>query len=324
VLLVSTGDAEAQHGHHCDEATAVASPVLSVGDFDGSGRVGIHDLILVIRQRYRHDYVAFYDRNADYKLNGWDIVHTAFELGDSSTMMDQQIASVYWGTVAFRDQDTAIAAGFMPFTPAFAGHGRHYAQHPDGGALDYDFEASNPEGLNYDADGNLWAVFYYAGADPNGSVAFNPLAAPPQGFHGHHDMWHHHAGACLLGIDYENPEMDAESLNFVECIGPAECGYLAATTGYGSTFKWNPKFHMIHLWIYELNRCGTFAGAHPDLMPEAPDPASANPTGMACNITDVVDADEDGADDDYPFSPVPQFCRWMAQIGTSIPALGCF
>jgi hypothetical protein len=322
-LLFTPLVAQAQHGHHCDPETAVAEPILSVSDFDGDGEVGWNDLKLVIKQVARRDYIAFYDRNADYRLNGRDILATIRDWGAASSTMDQQLAAAFWGSVAFRDQQAAIDAGFIPFTQAFAGHGQHWAVHADTGLLDYNFDASAPEGLNYDLDGNLWAVFYYVGATPDANN-FNPLAQVPEGFDGHEDMWHHHAGACLMGIDYDDPRMDPETLSFMECIGPGSCGLAAYMNGYGGDFRWNPQFFMLHVWLYELNPCGTFAGAHPDLEAGSPDPATANPTGHACSIADVVDTDENGADDDYPYSPVPQFCRWMSEIGQSIPQLGCF
>jgi hypothetical protein len=325
LLTPLTARAQHGHGHSCDPETAVAEPILSVSDFDGDGIVGESDVHLVAAQVQSGDYIAFYDRNADYQLDGRDIAATARDkdAGAASTAMDQQLAAAFWGSVAYRNRDDAIADSFIPFTPAFFGHGEHWAVHADTGLLDYRFDAGTPQGLNYDTDGNLWAVFYYFGANPN-TGNFNPLAQAPAGFDGHEDMWHHHAGACLLGIDYNDPRMAAEDLNFVECVGPGTCGYTAYVSGYGGDFRWNPQFYMLHVWLYELNPCGTFAGAHPDLEPNQPDPGTANPTGHACSIGDKVDANNDGYDDQYPYSPVPQFCRWMAEIGQSIPQLGCF
>lgn len=300
-------------GHHADcPADAVATPILSVADFDGNGTVDADDLDLVNRQR-KAEYIAFYDRDADGDLDAQDVAATARDMGASSTALDQELADLFWATEKYRNQAAAIDDGFIPFTPAFAGHGYHYAKHYESGDLDYTFEADNPEGLNYDENGELWAVFHYAGAnpDPANGPGWNPFAMAPAGYTGHHDMWHHHAGACFIGLDYDDPEMDSDNLGFHECIGPGQCGMMAYMSGT-SDFRWNPKFYMLHVWLYKLNPCGLFAGEHPDIMSDATEPHSAS-----CDVTDEV------AGSPYTYTPFQQFCAWMDQVGAA-PATLCF
>lgn len=307
----------AQHGHgdFCDPDTAVAKPILSVGDFNGNGIVEGRDILLVSRRARSGEYIAFFDRNADYTVDRKDVAITAREIGSPSTFMDQQLAAAFWGTVRYRDQNAAIADGYIPFTQTLYGHGQHWAQHPANGNLDYHFKPGNPEGLNYDESGNLWGIFYYVGpsaSQPDGTLyppgdAFNPLAPLPAGFVGDEDPWHHHAGVCLLGINYENPEMDPENLSFLECLSPNECAQAALEGGYTmENTRWTPKFYMIHAWLYELNPCGTFAGAHPLLAMNATHPDLGNPTGEPCDTWDLHP--------DFPFV-LGTLCNWLTELG---------
>lgn len=298
------------HGDFCDLETAVPKPILNVSDFNGDGTVTSEDVRLVSRQARSGEYIAFYDRNADYVVDLTDVMATLRELHTHSTLLDQQLAAVFWETERYRDQATAIAEGYIPFTQSFFGHGSHWARHPENGTLDYHFEASNPEGLNYDSKGNLWAVFYYFGAtppQPDGTLyppkdAFNPLAGIPGGFVGEKDEWHHHAGACLLGVNYQDPEMNPENLSFLQCLSPSECAQQAQDREY----RWTAKFHMVHLWLYELNPCGTFANAHPLLATDSPHPDTTNPTGEACNTLDPHA--------EFPFV-LGTLCDWLKEIG---------
>ena len=291
VLTISSSPALAQHGHQC-APDAVAQPLLSVADYDGSGQVKGQDVKMSVRTVLRHvlfggDYVALFDRNADDALSGVDILYTVFDLTQASTALDQEIAEVYWATEHLRDQQAAIAEGFIPFTQEFMGHGFHWARHIALGSIDYAFDHADPEGLNYGADGDLWAVFYYNGPGPTNTDPddiFNPFAMAPEGFTGDHDMWHHHAGSCFGGLDYANPSYDPTTLDFHECTTPAEC---FAITGSTSTV-WNPKFHMLHLWLYKLNPCGTFAGAHPGLMTGQDPGTTTDPHGDTCDVFDVL------------------------------------
>lgn len=175
-VFLATGTAWAQHGHHCDPATAVADPVLSVGDFNGDGKVSAHDLALLGAQLDTGEYLAFFDRNADYVLDGHDAAATAQEMGGLSTVLDRQLVDLFWSTEMYRDADNALAAGFRPFTQSLMGHGAHFARMPFWvtptgldptyvNNLDSVLHVDDPEGLNYDENGELVAVFYYHGID---------------------------------------------------------------------------------------------------------------------------------------------------------------
>ncbi|NHZ98867.1 hypothetical protein [Massilia sp. CCM 8734] len=73
--------------------------------------------------------------------------------------------------------------------------------------------------------------------------------------------------------------------------------------------KWMPQFHTLHAWIYELNRCGTFADAHPDLAPGSPPLESSLP---APNV------DPQAPHPDYPFAR-GTMCAWLGELG-QVPA----
>lgn len=161
------------HGGHCPD-DAVAQPSLSVGDFDGSGRVSLWDIVMYAHQRHE-GYEAIYDRNADGRLDRWDILEVIFDCGAESTEFDRQLVELFHRYKKYRDIDAAIADGFRPFTQELAGHGFHYARMPflvrPDGTMDPDYEnildetvdPLEPEGLNYDENGNLVAVFHYHG-----------------------------------------------------------------------------------------------------------------------------------------------------------------
>lgn len=293
ILTLSSSPAFAQHGHGdaCDP-DAVAQPLLSVADYDASGQVRGADVRMSVRAVLGHvffgeDYVAYYDRNADDALSGADILYTVFDLGEESTALDREIADVFWSTEHLRDQQAAAAEGFIPFTQEFQGHAVHWARHIALGSIDYAFDHTDPEGLNYSAGGDLQAVFYYVGPGPTDTDPddiFNPFAETPEGFTGHHDGWHHHAGSCFIGLDYTNPTYDWTELDFHECTTPTECYTMAGTT----PVVWNPKFYMLHLWLYKLNPCGTFAGHHPHNMTGQDPNTTTDPHGETCDVFDVL------------------------------------
>ena len=281
-------------------------PALSVGDFDGSGEVTKKDILLLKAQVASDEYIAFFDRNADGILDQEDIAITKSERGLQSQPADQELAMLFHNTKHYRDRQRAIEAGFIPATPAFAGHGEHWIKHPNAGLLSYTFIPAHPAGLNYDEEGRLWGVFYYIGPSPSrpdGSKfppqhEFQPFMAPPPGFTGDRDHWHSHVGTCFRGLDYENPTLNAEELMFSEGLSPRECLPEDKDSGV-----WNPKFYMIHAWIYALNPNGTFAGAHPHLAQHAPPEESARPHGRV----DPLDPHPD-----YPFKG-GTLCAWLAE-----------
>lgn len=317
----AAGSAFAQHGHleFCAPGST-PSPVLSTSDFDGNGTVGPQDVRLLTEQIRAGQYIAFFDRNADHALDAKDVAIARKEAGAVSTALDRELAAAYHGSKAYRHVQGAIADGFVPWTESLFGHGSHWVQRPERGTLDYTFKPGAPEGLNYDAEGRLWAVFYYVGPSPtrlDGSKyppgdAFKPFSQPPEGFCGDADVWHHHAGGCFRGLNYEQPNMDPARLSFREGISPRQC-LAACSVARGlpvsSNAKWTPEFHMLHAWIYELNPCGTFAGTHPALAKQSLHPSAIAPNGH-----------RHAADPhpDYPFAG-GMLCAWLGELG-SVPA----
>ncbi|QYF94437.1 hypothetical protein KY495_04255 [Massilia sp. PAMC28688] len=317
LLAASIGSAQAQHGHleFC-APDSKATPVLSKGDFDGDGTVTRKDIQLLAEQIGKQQYIAFFDRNADHVLDQKDVAIATAEAGAASTQLDRELAAAYHGTKAYRQLSKATADGFVPWTEALYGHGAHYVQRPERGTLDYTFNPAAPEGLNYDADGRLWAVFYYIGPSPtrlDGTKyppgdRFKPFSQAPEGFCGDADVWHHHAGGCFKGLNYEQPVMDPARLSFREGLSPQQCLPGSAVKNglpVSSNAKWTPEFHMLHAWIYELNPCGTFAGTHPDLAKNALHPSGIAPNGHI---------HASNTHPSYPFTG-GTLCAWLGQLG---------
>lgn len=321
LLAASIGSAFAQHGHFefCAPGSK-ATPVLSTSDFDGDGTVTQKDVRLLAEQIGKSQYIAFFDRNADHALDRQDIAIAQAEAGSSSTQLDRELAAAYHGTKAYQFLPGAIANDFVPWSESIWGHGTHWVQRPERATLDYTFKPGEPEGLNYDANGRLWAVFYYSGPSPtrlNGTKygagdSFRPFSQVPEGFCGNTDVWHQHAGACFKGLNYEQPNMDPAKLSFREGLSPRQClETCAAERGLpvSSNVKWAPEFYMLHAWIYELNPCGTFAGTHPDLAKGSLHPAAIAPIGHR-HAADPHPA--------YPFTG-GNLCSWLGELG-QVPA----
>lgn len=268
--LAAGGDG---HGGDC-----TPSPVMLSGDFDGDGVVTTADVAAVEARKDTGDYAAFFDMNADGQLTGLDVEIVARNLNRASHARDQQIARAFRDAERFRDIRVALANGFGPFTQELRGHGAHWANMAriNRWQTNPGFDPGMPEGLNYGGDGHLAAVFYYAPgaydvslADPSITPRTVVMEIPPtEGFVGHHDHWHHHVGACFNGLGTPNPDFD-------QCVVGVEC----------EAEIWSAKFHMLHLWMFDYNPCGAFAGTNPHLSPDA-DP---EPHHMACMIQDVVD-----------------------------------
>lgn len=283
------------------------APIMQVGDFDGDGRVRAADLHALLHFIAQRDYAAFYDMNADGKLDWRDIAVVAHNLGRAGTARDAQMAELWRVTSPYRDITKAQAAGYIPFTPDLMGHGIHFANfnlilswgtRTGNGAQ---FLAGQPEGLNYTEDGKLVAAFYYQpgavdlatvpNALPPGSplnTFYKALPARPS-FDGlMADHWHDHIGPCFGGATSPVPGFD-QCMTLEECKGPgsvpfpADLGGAAPTGGvYGQL--WSPGFHMLHVWLFEYNACGPFAGIDEDVSPMAP----MEPHHGECTISDVV------------------------------------
>jgi hypothetical protein len=282
---------EAGHAEVCNPLTAMPEPVLTVADFNGNGVVDAQDLMAVIVQVTSGDYIAFFDRNADYQLDVRDVLLTFYELGNTSTGRDRQLAQAFHGTRRYRNLLTALGHGYIPFTPAAQGHGIHYALHPSRREREPGFHPEAPIGLNIDDKGNLWGVFYSIGHERGPE---DILTTAPEGFVGEEDEWHSHVGACLLGVNLDRPTYDPAALDFRQCLTREQCAITAQRLGY-EHYDWSAKFYLLHAWLYALNPCGTFAVSHPFLMPGAMDPDLAMCTAEELFGAQVAGGKEGGA-----------------------------
>lgn len=326
-LASLSGEASAQHPAHCEEENL--QPILSNGDFDGDGTVTNFDVRLISNHVESGEYAAFFDLNADRILDGQDVSLTARGIGDSSTLLDQQFTAVFWSTERYRDVNNAIADGYRPFTPILEGHGMHYAKLPflaTPSGLDPDYEnildghanVHEPEGLNYDENGNLVAVFYYHGIDVKNwvfanqrgdettiqalfhqSVHMSALSAAsggiyPQLYDSDEAIWHQHWGPCWDGLDYVQMAFDPTIVpGFDQHMLPDECVLQGELTGRRQ--GWAPAFNMLHVWLYKLNPCGVFAGIHPHVSVGFPEEPIARPLPQWFEIMGIDNPYEDGA-----------------------------
>lgn len=252
--------------------------IMQVGDFNGDGRISSADVNMLSEFKDSGQYAAFFDMNADGVLNGKDVSAVAKNMRRPGTVRDAQMAALWRTTAPYRDIRNAQADGYTPFTPDLMGHGIHYAKpgrilQRFGGAP---WDAAKPEGLNYTADGRLVAAFYYApGAIRLDDGHFQELASPAS-FDGiDDDMWHDHIGACF-------GRATSPLSGFNQCMTQSAC---LATPGPTPTLlSWSPGFHMLHVWLFEYNACGPFAGLDEDVSQMAP----MEPNHGACTIADVV------------------------------------
>lgn len=268
------------HGGHGDCDPMHAEPVMQTGDFNGNGVIDSGDIEMISDYVDSGDYAAFFDMNHDGQLNGQDVSAVATNMGSAGSARDAQMAELWAATQPYRDITVAIGDGYEAFTPDLQGHGIHFASF---GLINSwasrGFQPSAPEGLNYSASGELIAAFYYApaaidlydyGYPVPPDTVFQTLAVPPS-FDGIHDHdWHNHVGACFGGASCPVPGFD-------QCMAEDVCASIGGTL-------WSAKFHMLHVWMYEFNQCGAFAGIDPDVSHMAPE----EPNHGDCNVGDVV------------------------------------
>lgn len=322
-VFTMSGVAQAQHGGECADEL---QPILSVGDFDGDGVVTKHDKKLLKRAIKKGEYIAFFDLNADERLDKKDKKLLKKQKNKASTLLDQQLAELFWATEAYREVGAANADGFRRFTQVLQGHGQHYARLPfvptaDGGLdpnyeniSDGDLVIGEPEGLNYDENGNLVAVFYYHGIDVKDWVFVNEAgdeaaigamfqqavqmtmhsamsgSVEPYLFDDEHASWHQHWGSCWDGLDYISMYSNVEQEPFFnQAMFPQEC---SARESENQRQGYLPGFNMLHVWLYKLNPCGLFAGTHPDVstaFPEEPQARELSHWFSAMGLPDPYD-----------------------------------
>ncbi|MFP3434377.1 hypothetical protein SB781_31945, partial [Paraburkholderia sp. SIMBA_061] len=130
------------------------------------------------------------DQNADGEITAQDILLTVFDLGQTSSLIEQQIVEVFEDSYQYYEEnglDNAIKDRYLPFTPEFQGHGIHYANLDtitELLSLDQELEPSDFVGLNYSNEGDLLAVFY---------TVF------PENFHSSYEVFFVDALADVLG-----------------------------------------------------------------------------------------------------------------------------
>ena len=288
------GDRHEDDSSHSDrdaheDSNNLATPLLRVADFDGNGKVDIADLKDLV-SRYQavsgdEKYHILYDLNADGKINGRDLAQAIEDYGKDVPLLDRQIALATQATMKYYGSDgqvNAIADGYIPFTQEFMGHGIHYYNPvlADEISNSEEIDVTKPVGLNFDAAGNLIAVFYIRTLQPLEPTPENPLAglsfdpaddAPPSVSFDTltADDWHTHRSAWATGIGNLNSEL----VYFEEDVPPEAVVSRIQEIDFKlfpeSDQDYNPKFWMLHGWFHSFNSNGTFAITNPDVAPYA-------------------------------------------------------
>jgi hypothetical protein len=276
-------------------------PILSVADYDGNGRVSRHDLLLIRQAIDKGQYVAFYDKDANGVLDNQDYRESRLDLGRRSTQLDREMA-VLFVKFGWLQNKTATDAedlyGFLPMVASLSGHGEHWMN--DAGVQSVGVSGTPTfdmvQGLNIPKDGSeIRGLFWGEGAtplfnDPADASGLSSLDWPTgdawkqervQAFAGHApsftssdaEMWHTHAGLCLV-YDEKGQGYVHQHTSFYECqqypnSAPIPIG---ADPDTGAPILGNiwANLWMIHLWFYDLNPNGLFAGTHPDVDPDSP------------------------------------------------------
>ncbi len=287
-LLEEETPSDSHHPHHENPPNS-STKLLSVADFNGDGVVDTTDIEDII-SRYNSAqgddlYHPLYDRDVDGDIDVDDVIEAVNTIGAEVPLLDQQIAQATQATMKYYGSNglaNAIADGYLPFTQEVMGHGIHY-YNPTladevGNLKELDIE--RPIGLNYDAEGNLLAVFYIRLPERQEATPENPLAElfvnPADDFPSSSfdtltdDDWHTHQSAWLTGLG----SLNSESVYFEEDV-PVEAIVSRLEDIDFQLFPesdqgYSPKFWMLHGWFHSLNPAGTFANTHPDVAPYAP------------------------------------------------------
>ena len=270
--------------------SAGAQPILTVTDFNGDGIVSESDIVILKSVLKKRQYYAFYDVNADGRLNQLDLVQAKQQLNTQSTIVDQQLARLFHQVKQFQIMDSKeeiAASGFRKFTPPLSGHGEHWTNQAAGLAI-LGLTNSNfyqAEGLNVsDATNRVHGLFWGQAAIPifeNGAtdypqpggewqtsrvIAF--AGQPPKFTASHHETWHTHGGLCVtskLTDEDEKFELNQHT-TFAEC--QAIPSHVKSVLNPNNNIWVN--IWMLHAWMFDLNPNGFFAGEHPCVDPLAP------------------------------------------------------
>ena len=172
-----------EHTEH-DRMEDLATPLLSVPDFNGDGSVDNVDIRDIISRFEAVDgddlYHPLYDLNVNGMIDADDLENVIHALGEDVPLLDQQIAQATQATMKYYGpggQEQAIADGYLPFTQEVKGHGIHYFNFnlATEVATFEELDIERPVGLNYDNEGNLLAVFYIRVPDAQEVTPENPF-----------------------------------------------------------------------------------------------------------------------------------------------------
>ncbi len=291
-ILHEENPSDSDDPHHDNTPNSITK-LLTVADFNGDGEVDRNDIDDII-SRYNSTkgddlYHPLYDRDADGDIDVDDIIEAVGTLGSDVPLIDQQIAQVTQATMQYygsNGQDQALADGYIPFTQEVKGHGIHY-YNPTlaseiGNLEELDLmNLKRPVGLNYDAQGNLIALFYIRTPQRQETTPDNPLGELFVKEEDDHppavsfdtlttEDWHTHRSAWATGIG----NLNSESVYFEEDVRVTDILKRLQDTNFQlfpeSDKDYSPKFWMLHGWFHSFNPNGTFAITNPNVGIYAP------------------------------------------------------
>lgn len=293
ITVLSFGSVLAESNISCNRSGAL--PLTSVADFNADGIVNGKDISALAKLIGENkDYYALYDRNADGMLDDTDVFLATRDMGKNSTPLDQEMAIIYKRFQYLQTERGYAqfgALGYQPIPVPLKGHGVHWFNEAGLGSM---FGMKQPsiqiaEGLNISTDERrVHALFYAAPAIPvfdNGAtdyphgdswqdarvIAFSNT--PTNLTSSQNESWHKHGGLCMplrYTTDINgNTTLTGEAHQYTtynECQAmPSDVSMMPD----GSNMWAN--FWMVHLWIYDLNPNGLYAGTHPCVETNAPD-----------------------------------------------------
>ena len=305
--------------------TDIAQPLLTVADFNADGVVNDSDIQELNSRIAQSNYHPLYDLNADLLLDGDDLQIAETTIGQTVPLLDQQIAQVTQATMKYYGPgglENAIADGYAPLTQELFGHGIHFFNPVIASQVGNSPQLvlEQPVGLNYDSQGNLYAVFYIrppkllSGAiqDPLNPLVLQQEIAisgqvtidtnddfPPTSFDTLlPEDWHTHRYVWITGIGTLNSEL----VYFEEDVPPEmfNARVLEKANNQEPLFPLSdtigsPKFWMLHGWFHSLNPHGIFANTNPNIGTNAVSELVVNHSGHGNGGGQLI-AGTDGVD----------------------------
>jgi hypothetical protein len=294
-VIVADENSESNDDDSDKQCLIGVSQIQSVADLDGDGSVGQSDKVILKKAIKKRLYYAFYDLNADGKLNRDDLERLKKQIGMNSTVFDQEVAALFHRSKQFQLVDSGEELNAMAYnigTGSLAGHGEHW-NNLDGDLSIAGYKLADfykVEGINVPQDrGSVAALFWGQGATPvfaNGAddyptpggawenervVAF--AGGPPTFTSSPDELWHTHAGLCIT------TELRSTGIEIVlnQHTSYTECQAIPSLTTSSITGQntWI-NIWMVHMWIYDLNPNGFFANTHPCIDPDAPSEHTIN------------------------------------------------